>query len=239
MLLEVVQGEGGVIPAPLEWLCEIRRITRERGIPLIVDEVQTGWGRTGTLYAFEAADILPDAVVLSKAIGGSFPLAVVVYHKDLDCWKPGAHAGTFRGNQLAMAAGLATLRFIQEQRLERHAAEMGKRLLQHLRGLQGMALCLGEVRGRGLMVGVEIVDAEAVPDALGTCPAAPAVARRIQAEALRRGLILELGGRHDSVVRFLPPLIVTAEQVDQIAEIFGEAVLDAQGRPVDQIRARV
>jgi diaminobutyrate-2-oxoglutarate transaminase len=131
------------------------------------------------------------------------------------------------------------LRFICEQHLERHAAEMGERLLQHLRDLQGMAPCLGEVRGRGLMVGVEIVDVEVTPDALGAYPAAPVIARRIQVEALRRGLILELGGRHDSVVRFLPPLIVTAEQVDQIAEIFGEAVLDAQGRPADQIRARV
>jgi diaminobutyrate-2-oxoglutarate transaminase len=100
LILEVVQGEGGSIPAPDDWLRDVRRITRERDIPLIVDEIQTGWGRTGKLYAFEHAGIVPDVVVLSKAIGGSLPLAVVVYHEDLDTWKPGAHTGTFRGNQL-------------------------------------------------------------------------------------------------------------------------------------------
>lgn len=103
MILEVVQGKGGVIPAPDEWL-EIRRMTREREIPLIIDEVQTCIGRTGRMYAFEHSDILPDVLVLSKAIGGGLPLSAVVYHKDLDRWYPGAHAGTFRGNQLAMAA---------------------------------------------------------------------------------------------------------------------------------------
>ncbi|WP_303621002.1 aminotransferase class III-fold pyridoxal phosphate-dependent enzyme, partial [Methylogaea oryzae] len=117
MILEAVQGEGGVIPAPDRWLRDIRRMTREKGIPLIVDEIQTGGGRTGKMFAFEHAGIEPDVLVLSKAIGGGLPLSVVVYHKDLDRWQPGAHAGTFRGNQLAMAAGLATLRFVRQQQL--------------------------------------------------------------------------------------------------------------------------
>jgi diaminobutyrate-2-oxoglutarate transaminase len=112
MLLEVVQGEGGSIPAPLEWLQAMRRLTAERGIPLIVDEVQTGLGRTGRLFAVEHAGIVPDVLVLSKAIGGGLPLAVVVYSSALDRWPPGAHTGTFRGNQLAMAAGTAALRHI-------------------------------------------------------------------------------------------------------------------------------
>ncbi|MGB4996601.1 MAG: diaminobutyrate--2-oxoglutarate transaminase family protein, partial [Nitrospira sp.] len=133
MILEVVQGEGGVIPAAKSWLQEIRRMTDERGIPLIVDEVQTGLGRTGKLFAFEHADIVPDVVVLSKAIGGGLPLSVVVYRPELDQWTAGAHAGTFRGNQLAMATGLATMEFITAERIDEHAVRMGERLLTCLR----------------------------------------------------------------------------------------------------------
>jgi len=229
MIVEIVQGEGGVIPAADEWVRELRRMTRDRQIPLIVDEIQTGWGRTGQLYAFEQAGIVPDVVLLSKAIGGSLPLSVVLYHESLDRWQPGAHAGTFRGNQLGMAAGVATLRYILEHRLMDWAVVMGDRLMQHLRYIQKEAPCLGDVRGRGLMIGVEIVNPEAEPDRRGSYPAHPVLARRIQAECLQRGLILELGGRFASVVRLLPPLIVTAEQIDSISEIFQAAVLAAQG----------
>jgi len=224
MILEVVQGEGGVIPSPDAWLQDIRRITNERKIPLIVDEIQTGLGRTGTLFAFERAGIIPDVVVMSKAIGGGLPLSVVVHRPEFDLWQPGAHAGTFRGNQMAMAAGAATIEYVRTHRLDQHAQIMGERLLAHLRGIQTSSRCLGDVRGRGLMIGVEVVDRDARPDARGTYPAAPELARKIQSQALRRGLILELGGRNGSVVRFLSPLIVTEEEIDLIASIFGEAV---------------
>lgn len=230
MILEVVQGEGGVIPAALPWLREIRRMTRERGIPLIIDEVQTGLGRTGTMFAFEQADIVPDVVVMSKAIGGGLPLSVVVYRPELDRWAAGAHAGTFRGNQLAMATGLATMEFIRAERIERHAALMGERLQGCLRRIQAESRSLGDVRGRGLMVGVEIVNRDE-PVSLPDCfPSAPDVASLIQHEALRRGLILELGGRHNSVVRFLPPLIATSGDIDTIATIFSESVKAAEQR---------
>ncbi|ABG03386.1 aminotransferase [Rubrobacter xylanophilus DSM 9941] len=227
MVLEVVQGEGGSIPAPDGWVREMRRITRERGIPLIVDEIQTGLGRTGTVWAFERPGIEPDAVVMSKAIGGSLPLAAVVYDAALDVWEPGAHTGTFRGNQLAMAAGAATVRHVLKNRLHEHAARMGELLLERLREVQREAGCVGEVRGRGLMVGVEVVDPEAGPDPLGSRPARPDLARRVQAEALRRGLILETGGRHGAVVRLLPPLIIAEEEAEEICALFGEAVLAA------------
>lgn len=228
MILEAVQGEGGVIPAPDEWLREVRRHTRAHGVPLIIDEVQTGLGRTGRMFAFEHSGIEPDVVVISKAVGGGLPMAVVVYDEALDQWGPGAHAGTFRGNQMAMATGLATLRFIKEQGLVAHAAAMGDRLMGNLRRLQQDSRSLGDVRGRGLMVGVEIVDRHGSPDALGSYPADTALARRLQSECLRRGLILELGGRHGAVVRFLAPLIVTAEQVDAISTIFAEALVAAE-----------
>jgi diaminobutyrate-2-oxoglutarate transaminase len=228
MILEAVQGEGGVIPAPDEWLREIRRMTKERGIPLIIDEVQTGVGRTGCMYAFEHAGIQPDILVLSKAIGGGLPLSVVMYHKDLDHWQPGAHAGTFRGNQLAMATGTATLQYVKSHRLELHAHEMGIRLMGILQNIQKNKPQIGDIRGRGLMIGIEIVNPVAAPDALGIYPPNRQLAVRIQMECLKRGLIVELGGRQGSVVRFLPPLIVTSEQIDQIGTIFSEAIRAVQ-----------
>ncbi|WP_202113296.1 aspartate aminotransferase family protein [Paenibacillus sp. MMS18-CY102] len=228
MIMEAVQGEGGVIPSPNSWLQEMRAMTAARGIPLIMDEVQAGIGRTGKMFAFEHAGIVPDVIVLSKAIGGSLPLAVVVYDESLDVWEPGAHAGTFRGNQMAMAAGAATLKFIRDNRMELHAAEVGQRLQDALRRIQADVSCIGEVRGRGLMIGVEIVQSDAAPDRLGSYPARPELARAIQQACLARGIILELGGRHGSVVRFLPPLIMTPEQADEVASRFHDAVRAAE-----------
>ncbi|MFI0899760.1 diaminobutyrate--2-oxoglutarate transaminase [Streptomyces sp. NPDC020983] len=229
MLLEAVQGEGGVVPAPDGWLRRMRQITAERGIPLIVDEVQTGVGRTGTFWAVERSGIVPDVMVLSKAIGGSLPLAVIVYREEMDGWLPGAHAGTFRGNQLAMAAGTATLRFVRRNALHARAESLGSRMLGSLRALAAHHPCIGDVRGRGLMIGVEIVDTTAEPDDHGALPAAPHLATAVQREALRRGLIVELGGRHGSVIRLLPPLTITDEQA--------EAVLDRLSGAVEAARA--
>lgn len=224
MILEPVQGEAGAVPAPDEWLREIRRITRERDIPLILDEIQTGLGRTGELYAFERAGIMPDVLTLSKAIGGGLPLAVVVYDESLDVWEPGAHAGTFRGNQLAMAAGEATIQYILEHDLADHAAAVGGRLRDRLESTAEQFDAIGDVRGRGLMLGVEFVDRDADWQGLG--PHAPNgdLAESVQAECFDRGLIIELGGRESATTRFLPPLIVSAGQVDEIATIFDEAV---------------
>lgn len=223
MVLETVQGEGGVIPAPVEWLQEIRAITREAGVPMIVDEVQSGWGRTGRMYGFEHGGIEPDVLVVSKAIGGGLPMAAIIYKSELDVWQPGSHAGTFRGNTLAMAAGLATLQVIREDNLVANAAAMGERLTAHLREIQKDFPIIGDVRGRGLMIGAEIVDPEGRPDALGHPAQGGEIARAVRAECLQRGLILELGGRHGAVVRFLPPLTVNAEQIDAICGIFRDA----------------
>jgi len=227
VILEVVQGEGGVIPADIEWLKGVRRITEQAGVALIVDEIQSGFARTGRMFAFEHAGIVPDVVTLSKAIGGSLPLAVVVYRDWLDTWKPGAHAGTFRGNQMAMAAGSAVLRFLTEHDIPGHATAMGERLSAHLKHLARDYPQLGDVRGRGLMQGVEIIDPAAATDALGHPLANGALASRIQRECLKRGLILEVGGRHGAVVRFLPPLIITAAQVDEVIERFSRALAAA------------
>lgn len=227
MVLEAVQGEGGAIPAPVAWLRDMRRITEEHGIPMILDEVQTGFGRTGKLFAFEHAGIVPDILVLSKAIGGSLPLSVLVYRKQFDRWKPGAHIGTFRGNQLAMATGLASLQYIRSRNIPEQAALRGRQLMQRLHALKQEVSEIGDVRGLGLMIGVEIVHGQGQTDAMGQPLANPGLAAAIQRKCFQKGLILELGGRHSSVVRFLPPLIVTESEMDTITQIFTEAVREA------------
>ncbi len=224
IILEIIQGEGGVLPAPIRWLQGLRKITQKHQIPLIFDEVQTGIGRTGHMFAFQHAGILPDVLVLSKAIGGGLPMAVMLYDEDLDEWSPGAHAGTFRGNQMAMAAGSATLNYILDYDLPQHAEKMGSRLDEHLQLLKTKHAFIGDIRGRGLMMGVEIVDPTAEPDHLGSYPANPLLARVIQQHALRQGLIVELGGRHGAVVRFLPPLIIQKDEIDTVAQRFAQAL---------------
>ena len=240
IILEVVQGEGGVVPCDDDWLRTIRGVATEREIPLILDEVQTGWGRTGRMYAFEHAGVVPDVVVLSKAIGGGLPLAVVVYRADLDAWPSGAHAGTFRGNQLAMATGLATLRYIQEHDLCAHAGRMGARFTQRLSGLKLRHSFVGDVRGRGLMLGIEIVNPE-IRDRFGRPLGDGERARRIQQECFRRGLLLELGGRNSAVLRLLPPLTITAAEVDAVCQSITDAMdaafLDRAGEEADLERA--
>ncbi|MFE5094915.1 diaminobutyrate--2-oxoglutarate transaminase family protein [Streptomyces sp. NPDC056638] len=232
MILEPVQGEGGVNPAPDSWMRRMREITETRSVPLIADEVQTGVGRTGAFWAVEHSGIVPDVMVLSKAIGGSLPLAVIVYRSELDTWQPGAHAGTFRGNQLAMAAGTATLAFVRENHLAERAATLGARIVARLQALATDHPTIGDVRGRGLMIGVELVDPEATaPGDSPEPPPAPALAQAVQQECLRRGLIVELGGRHSTVVRLLPPLTLTDEQATAVVDRLADALAAAERLP--------
>lgn len=228
IILEAIQGEGGKIPAPISWLQKLRKITKEQGIPLIIDEVQTGLGRTGKMFAFEHAGIIPDVVVLSKAIGGSQPLAIVVYHKDLDKWTPGSHAGTFRGNQLAMATGSATINYIKDNNLLEHVTKMGKLFVENLKAIQTATNCIGDIRGTGLMLGVEIVNPFSGVLQSGNPERFEKLSRQIQKECFCRGLIIEIGGRQSSVLRFLAPLIITEVQVNDICKIFKEAVQAAE-----------
>lgn len=227
LIVEPVQGEGGVIPAPAEWLRGLRRITAAHGIPMIVDEIQTGFGRTGHMFAFEAAGIEPDAVVLSKAIGGGYPLSVLAYHGKYDRWQAGAHAGTFRGNQIAMVAGTAVMEALFEQDLVAQVREKGGYLEAALTGLARKYPEVGDVRGRGLMWGLEIVDPRSEPDPrLGSRRADGPRARSIQRACLERGLIVEAGGRHGAVVRLLPPLITSPAELAEVVSIL-DLALDA------------
>jgi diaminobutyrate-2-oxoglutarate transaminase len=227
VLIEPVQGEGGVHPAPEPFATAVRKATTKAGVLLIADEVQTGLGRTGALWASEALE--PDILVLSKAIGGGLPLALIVYRPELDVWAPGAHAGTFRGNQLAMAAGAATIRFVVDAGLDRQAATVGRRLARGLRAQSAGLDAVGEVRGRGLMLGVELVDATDT-DRDGVPRPDGALAAAVQRNMLERGVIVESGGREDAVIRFLPPLILEAADADRVAETFGAALQEALRR---------
>ncbi|MEU7279016.1 diaminobutyrate--2-oxoglutarate transaminase family protein [Streptomyces sp. NPDC045431] len=218
VLMELVQGEGGVIPAEVEFVQRVRKVTRELGIPLIVDEVQSGCGRTGTWFAFEQYGIEPDVVCVSKALSGmGLPAAVILYDEKLDTWKPGAHTGTFRGNQPAFAAGVATLKVVRRDRVLENVRARADQLMVHLQGLRALSPYVADVRGLGLMAGVELADPV-------TGLPATALAKRVQWEAVSRGLILELGGRDDCVVRMLPPLNCTAEEIDTAGLILREAL---------------
>jgi diaminobutyrate-2-oxoglutarate transaminase len=218
VIMEIVQAEGGVVPGPTDFVRGVRRVTEELDVPLIVDEIQTGCGRTGTWYAFEQHGIAPDVILASKALGGiGMPIAVVFFNKKLDTWAPGAHTATFRGNQLAFAAGIAAAKIIERDRILENVREQSAYALGRLRELEQSCDCIGEVRAVGLMLGVEIID-----PATGLQDGQRALA--IQRRALERGLIVELGGRDDCVVRFLPPLNVTRETLDQALDILEASV---------------
>ena len=223
VILEAIQGEGGVNPAPPEFLQAVRDITEELEIPLILDEIQAGMGRTGQFWAFEESGISPDAITISKGVGGGLPLAIVAYNKKLDKWGPGAHTGTFRGNTMAFAAGAACIQYIIDQDLRANAVAMGERFRAHFKQMQAKWPFIGDVRGRGLMLGMEIVDPGGRKDC-GLPPPNEDLALRIRTQCYQHGLLIELGGRGSDVVRFLPPLDITPELVDRVCALFEASV---------------
>ena len=224
VILEPIQGEGGVVPAPVEFLQAVRRITRELGIPMICDEIQCGMGRTGKVFAFEHAGIVPDVILISKAIGGTQPMAVVVYDKDLDVWGPGAHAGTFRGNQLAMVAGTVVLKKLQDPAFLADVARKGKILEEGLLKLKDEVSIIGDVRGRGLMLGIEFIDPNGPKDIMGHPVPGGEVALKVQRRCLENGLIMEKGGRNGSVMRCLCALNITDDEIKTALSIFEKSV---------------
>ncbi|MCG3733270.1 pyridoxal phosphate-dependent class III aminotransferase [Vibrio cincinnatiensis] len=237
IIVEPVQGEGGVIPAPAFWLRELRRICDEYGILLIFDEIQCGVGKTGYNFAFEEAGIVPDILCLSKAIGGGLPMSLLVIKKQHDTWRPGEHTGTFRGNQLAMVSGAKALEIIERDSLVEHANIAGQYLRMGLEKIQSRVNCVAEVRGKGLMLGLEIQDPSGELNKFGEPKAAPELTLAIQRAALERGLMVEKGGREGSVIRFLPPMIISFEQIDFALRTLEAAILAAGGGKKDPEQA--
>ncbi len=224
VIIEAIQGEGGVIPAPVEFLKTVRRVTSELDIPLICDEIQCGMGRSGKVFAFEEAEIVPDVILASKAIGGTQPMSVVIYNKKLDVWGPGSHAGTFRGNQLAFAAGRVVMETISKKEFLSEVVRKGNLFKERLLSLQKECPIIGDVRGRGLMLGIEFVDANGEKDIMGHPKESGEICARVQKECFEKGLVMEKGGRNGSVMRCLTALNISDEDLMKGIEIFESVV---------------
>ncbi len=224
VIVEPIQGEGGSIVPPPDFIREIRRITEEHSIILITDEIQAGLGRTGRMWSCEHSGTTPDIMTISKGIGGGLPLSAIMYKSELDVWKPGAHIGTFRGHVTAMAAGAAALRFMREYDLPRHAAELGEYMLKRLKEAEEERRYIGDARGLGLMIGVEFVKDKETKEPW------PELAREVRLESFKRGVLVELGGHYGNVIRFLPPLVLTEELADRGLDAFLEAVKAVEDR---------
>lgn len=227
VILEAIQGEGGVVPAPIEFLQKIREVTQKHGILMIVDEVQAGFCRSGKMFAFEHAGILPDIVVMSKAIGGSLPLAVLAIKKQFDAWQPAGHTGTFRGSQLSMAAGFTALKIMREENLAQNAKERGEYLMTALQELSKKYPCIGHVRGKGLMMGIEIVDERQSANQIGSYPEDGELAAAIQKACFNNKLLLERGGRGGNVVRVLCAVNISQKDCEEMVSRFEKSVIQA------------
>lgn len=215
IVVEAVQGEGGYVPAPPGFLSGLRRICDEHGIMLIIDEVQSGMGRTGKMFAADHYGVKADIVCIAKGIASGLPLGVCVSRANVMDWKPGAHASTFGGNPVAIAAALKTIELL-ERELVANSADVGAYLKKGLEKLMTKYDCIGDVRGMGMMLGVEFVKdrARKIPD--------PELRDRVEVASFERGLIL-LGCGPNSI-RWSPPLILTRENVDVALDIFDQAI---------------
>jgi len=223
IIIEAVQGEGGSVPAPDEYIKEVRRISSEYSVPLIIDEIQAGMCRTGKMWACQHSGVTPDIMTISKGIGGGLPLSVVVFDKKLDTWGKGAHVGTFRGNVVALAAAVAALRFIKKHELWDHAARLGEEVfLPRLKELEDESRFIGDARGKGLMIGIEFVK-----DKKSKKPW-PEFVEEVQKACYQKGLIIETGGHFSNVIRFLPPIVLTKELAEAGIDVFAESVKEVE-----------
>ncbi len=220
IVVEPVLGEGGYVVPPAGLMPALRKLCDEHGILLVADEVQSGFGRTGKFFAVEHTQTIPDVLLMAKGIASGLPLSGLAARQELmSKWRPGSHGGTFGGNAVACAAAVATIQAMREEKLVENAAARGAQLMAGLRKLQAEFPCIGEVRGLGLMVGVEFGK-----------PGAPdtATAKAVDKAAFERGLMLLTCGTFDNIIRWIPPLVVNEQQMDEALNLFASA-LDAAG----------
>ena len=225
VVVEPVLGEGGYVVPPAGFLARLRELTRELGILLIADEVQTGFGRTGKMFAVQHQNVEPDILVMAKGIASGLPLSGIIARKELlESWAPGTHGGTYGGNVIACAAALATLDVIEDEKLVENAATRGAQMLAGMKKIAAGRSGIGDVRGLGLMLAFEFVKPSEgdgrVPD--------PDAVKRVIAEANKRKMLLLSAGAYAQVIRIIPPLVTTAEEVDLALKILEES-LDAAG----------
>jgi 4-aminobutyrate aminotransferase len=218
MIMEPIQGEHGYIVPPDDFLRILRKICDKHDILMIDDEVQTGFGRTGKMFAVEHAGIAPDIITLAKAIASGMPMGATVTRKEIANWDAGSHSNTTGGNPIACTVALANIEIIKKERLADNARKVGSEILKRLRELEKKSRFIGDVRGRGLMVGIEFVE-----DKQTKKPLAHEKIDKIMIEGVKRGLILLPAGF--STIRIAPPLVISCEEAERAMELFVETVL--------------
>ena len=219
ILIEPVLGEGGYNPAPASFLRALRALCDEHGILFIADEVQSGYGRTGRMWAFEHAGIVPDVVCVAKAIANGLPLSAIVTSRETqERWGRGAHGSTYGGNPVACAAGIAVLETIRDEHLVANAAARGAELVSGLANVAAEDDRIGDIRGLGLMIGVEFVRDRTTREPDDALP------DQLMAACAEAGLLVLTCGRQHEVVRWIPPLDVDAAEIAEAVEIFGETL---------------
>jgi 4-aminobutyrate aminotransferase / (S)-3-amino-2-methylpropionate transaminase / 5-aminovalerate transaminase len=220
-IAEPVMGEGGIIVPPANYFKEVKKVLDRHGILFIADEVQSGFARTGKMFAIEHYGVIPDILVTAKGIADGFPLSAFTTRPEIaEAYRPGDHLSTFGGNPVCCAASLANIEFIEKEDLPARATEIGKYAMTKLQELQKQNAIMGEVRGRGLMIGVELVKDEKLTP--GTSEA-----EAVRDSLLRQGVLVGVGGVYGNVIRFQPPLVITKQQIDRAIEAFASALQDA------------
>lgn len=217
ILIETIAGEGGYMVPTARWMQLVRELCSKHGIMMILDEVQSGMGRTGKMWAFEHFGVTPDIMTVAKGVGSGMPVAAVVSNKAvMDTWAPGSHGGTYGGNAVATAAAYATLQVMADEGLPGNAARMGEILIQGLREIQADYPVIGDVRGLGLMVAAEFVSPDGSPN--------PEAVKTVLARALDEKVLLLTCGTYDQAIRVIPPLVVTEEEIRSFLDTFRRAV---------------
>jgi len=219
ILVEPVQGEGGYIVPPNDFLPGLREIADRFQIPLIIDEVQTGFGRTGKFWGCEVTDTPPDIMCVSKAVGAGIPFSLIAYKKEYDETVPEAfHLGTYRGNPLAMAAGAASIDYIRNENLLNHVSSLGEKAKTKFAEIAASSKNVGEVRGLGFMIGNEIVESKQ------TKTPSKQTAVCMRRDMFENGLLMHTGGHYGNVLRFMAPLVISENLLDRGLEIYAKAV---------------
>ena len=223
IILEPIQGEGGyVVPTP-DFIPEIRGVCDKYGIILIVDEVQSGMGRTGKMWGVEHSGVVPDIICIAKAVAGGLPLGITLAREDLMNWHVGAHASTFGGNPVAIVAALKTIEILQRGIIE-HTAGIGEYIISRLRKMKERHECILDVRGLGLMIGIEFTRNQLTQEPW------PELRNAIVTGCFYKGLIIQ--GAGESAVRFSPPLIITEQQADYALEVFEKVIIEKIGQEI-------
>lgn len=216
-LVEPVQGEGGYVPAPASFLKGLRTIADKHGILLIVDEVQTGFGRTGKMFAIEHYGVEPDIMLMAKGSAGGMPISGFISRRDLTKnWQPGRHGSTFGGNPVSCAAALATIDVLQSEKLSERSAKIGKEIMDRLQKLVGKNPHVGDVRGLGMMIGVELIEKDGSPS--------HDLAEAVAAKCFENKLLVLTCGSHGHVIRLIPPLNAGDEEIKQGLDILENAI---------------